>query len=164
MRQTLAPEVENGRTGGPKDGGPYGAFLIVCPVHARQLLVIATDGRFVQAEADDANRTPWTRDDPLHEGHPIFWWEHLSVSGKYFAPNWAEMCWIKDQFWLPEEVVVQYHVPPEDHVNIAKTCLHLWRLKPRCMPIVDLTDPTLCVSEVPCPPSIAVGPKNYKPL
>jgi hypothetical protein len=163
MRVTLEPVVEKARTGGTPGDGPYGAFNLWCPVHERMLVVVTTDGRFVQEDMDAANTDPVLKGHTFDASHPIFWWEHVSVSGKYYTPNWAEMCWVKDQFWLPEEVVVQFHVPPEEHINIAKTCLHLWRLKPKCMPIVDVTDPTLCVSHIPRPPGIAVGPTDFKP-
>lgn len=71
-------------------------------------------------------------------------WEHISVSKKNRCPTWEEMCEIKDMFFEPEEVVVQYHPRKSEYVNMYQYCLHLWR-------------PTTC--ELPTPPSIFVGLK-----
>ena len=70
-------------------------------------------------------------------------WEHVSVSLGHRCPTWDEMCWVKRQFWDDQETVVQFHVPPADHVNHHPYCLHLW--KP-----VGI--------ELPRPPSVCVGP------
>ena len=52
---------------------------------------------------------------------------HVSVSAKDRCPTWGEMCWVKDQFWGPEECVIQYHPPRSRYVNAHPFCLHLWR-------------------------------------
>lgn len=70
-------------------------------------------------------------------------WEHVSVSRSHQIPSWLEMAAVKQLFWGPDAVVVEYHVAAKDHVNVAANCLHLWR------PIG---------LEMPCPPSILVGP------
>lgn len=54
-------------------------------------------------------------------------WEHVSVSKKYVDPTWSEMCRIKDMFWGPEDVVIQYHPAHSSYVNNSKHCLHLFR-------------------------------------
>lgn len=76
-------------------------------------------------------------------------WEHVSVRAKDYCgervPSWAEMCWIKDQFWDAEECVVQYHPPRSEYVNNHPHVLHLWK-------------PT--AAEMPRPPAIAVGIKE----
>lgn len=63
-------------------------------------------------------------------------WEHVSVHlhkrnarGKVstHTPTWADMCEIKDLFWKPEEVVLQYHPAKENYVNNHPNVLHLWR-------------------------------------
>lgn len=54
-------------------------------------------------------------------------WEHVSVSHVSRIPNWAEMCVIKDMFWGPEDLVIQFHPPKEDYVNDHPNVLHLWR-------------------------------------
>lgn len=173
MRQIISELVEKGRDRGTPGPGPHGCFDLWCPVHERKLIVLATDGRFDQQLVDEAHADPQYAGHTFTPDHPIFWWEHVSVSGKYYAPNWAEMCWVKDQFWFPEDVVVQFHVPPEDHVDIAKTCLHLWRLIPgkvRCEDLVVNIDGNrpdtgnyLFLNDFPRPPAIAVGPKDSKP-
>lgn len=71
-------------------------------------------------------------------------WEHVSVSLEDRCPDWAEMCWVKDQFWTEDECVVQYHPAKKDYVNHHPYCLHLW--KPLRF-------------ELPTPPTILIGPK-----
>lgn len=83
-------------------GDPFGWFRI--PIeNGKYLLVMAVDGAGTG-------------------------WDHVSVSGRG-TPSWDEMCMIKDLFWEPEEVVVQFHPPKSEYVNLAKTCLHLWSYK-----------------------------------
>ena len=78
-------------------------------------------------------------------------WEHVSVSAKETVkrggrcPTWEEMCWVKDLFWDPEEVVMQLHPPKSEWVSNHRYCLHLWRP-------VQL--------EIPKPPAIYVGIKE----
>lgn len=55
-------------------------------------------------------------------------WEHVSVSSKR-TPTWDEMCYVKSLFFEENDCVVQYHPPKSDYVNVAKTCLHLWKFK-----------------------------------
>jgi len=54
-------------------------------------------------------------------------WDHVSVSHKDRCPTWDEMERVKRWLFLPDETAMQLHVPPSDHVNVATTCLHLWR-------------------------------------
>ena len=58
-------------------------------------------------------------------------WDHVSVSilRKKRCPTWEEMCWLKDLFFDETELVVQYHPPKSDHVNMHPYCLHLWRFQ-----------------------------------
>lgn len=56
---------------------------------------------------------------------PIF--EHVSVSLESRCPTWDEMCLVKDLFWEPEELVVQYHPPKSVYVNFHPFVLHLWK-------------------------------------
>lgn len=57
-------------------------------------------------------------------------WQHISVStnNPTRCPFWNEMCQIKDMFFDPEDVVVQFHPRKSEYVNVAKNCLHLWKL------------------------------------
>jgi hypothetical protein len=83
--------------------GPHeseGAFLIPSKVDGQQLVVIASTG---------------------------LGWDHVSVSRRNRCPNWAEMEQVKRLFFRDDETAMQLHVPPSDHVNLAPTCLHLWR-------------------------------------
>ena len=68
-------------------------------------------------------------------------WDHVSVSLSDRCPRWHEMEQVKRLFFEPDEVAMQLHVTPEDHVNIHPYVLHLWR--PR-----DL--------EIPLPPKAMV--------
>ncbi len=54
-------------------------------------------------------------------------WEHVSVSLINECPRWDHMCYVKDHFWDPEDVVIQYHPKKSEYVNTMKYCLHLWR-------------------------------------
>lgn len=72
-------------------------------------------------------------------------WDHVSVSLKERCPSWGEMCFVKDQFFEPEEAVMQVHPPRSDYVNYYPTCLHLWRPHNK---------------RIPLPPSWMVGPKQ----
>lgn len=71
-------------------------------------------------------------------------WEHVSISLKDRTPTWEEMCAIKDLLWDEEDLVVQYHPPKSEYVNVAVNCLHLWRQ---------------FEGEFPAPPSLLVGKK-----
>lgn len=60
-------------------------------------------------------------------GLPGVPFEHVSVSCKDRCPTWEEMNWVKDQFWGPEELVIQYHPPKSEYVNNNPFTLHLWK-------------------------------------
>ncbi len=125
MRSIVASILENGRiTSGPlystSSFGLIGMFHIIGP--CGDLLRIISSG----------------------SGEHCLGWEHVSVSLKLRPPNWLEMCFVKDLFWLEEEAVMQLHPPKSDYINIAENCLHLWRP-------MD--------GKIPLPPSIMVGPK-----
>lgn len=78
--------------------------------------------------------------------HPVAQgWEHVSVSFRDRTPTWAEMSWVKDQFWEEEETVFQLHPPKSQHINNHPYCLHLWRN---------------ANAEIALPPSIMVGVKE----
>lgn len=72
-------------------------------------------------------------------------WDHVSVSLENRCPNWDEMCWVKDLFFMPEETVMQLHPPRSEYVNYHPHCLHLWRPYNKSIPL---------------PPSVFVGPKT----
>ena len=101
-------------------GDDFGAFKFASPKGGQMLAVIAN---------------------AAHEESA--WWEHVSVSLPNRCPNWFEMDFIKDIFWLETETVMQLHVPKADHRCLHPYCLHLWR-------------PTRGV-EIPRPPAILVG-------
>jgi hypothetical protein len=129
MRKFYGPKLEEGRIRdgeyGSGPGNPCGAFRITGPrgggPRGGWLVIIADNGR----------------------GLIMPGWEHVSVSLKNRTPNWQEMCFVKDLFWLPEECVVQYHPPRTIYVNCHPNCLHLWR------PLQE---------QMPMPPAILVGP------
>ena len=54
-------------------------------------------------------------------------WDHVSVSLATRTPTWEELEFVRKKLFKPNEVVVQFHVPAEVHVNVHPNCLHLWR-------------------------------------
>lgn len=54
-------------------------------------------------------------------------WDHVSVSHRKRCPTWHEMCRVKDMFFSEEDIVLQFHPPKSDYVNVHPRCLHLWR-------------------------------------
>lgn len=89
-------------------------------------------------------------------------WEHLSVTIRKVVvrskgitklvertPTWAEMCFLKDCFWAPDECVVQFHPPKIDYISNHDFCLHLWRSQEQAFP---------------SPPSILVGSNKIDAL
>lgn len=54
-------------------------------------------------------------------------WDHVSVSLPNRCPNWKEMEFVKRKFFQSNEIAMQLHVPPSDHINHHPNCLHLWR-------------------------------------
>jgi len=54
-------------------------------------------------------------------------WEHVSVSHRDRIPTWTEMDYIKRLFFKDDEVAMQLHVRPVDHINVHDFVLHLWR-------------------------------------
>lgn len=128
MKKALDATMERARyqiPGYEMDGdGLQGAFKIA-PFGDR-LRIVSSDGR----DWDEAGLP-----------HPA--WEHVSVSLERRCPTWTEMEWVRDQFWEPDELVVQFSVPRAQHVNHHPFCLHLWK------PIGVA---------IPLPPSITVAP------
>lgn len=99
------PEADRVRQGPMKSDASYGnngAFILNVQSSSRitPVHIIASDG----------------------EG-----WEHVSVSLRNRTPTWDEMCYVKDLFWDPEDVVVQFHPKRSEYVNVHPNCLHLWR-------------------------------------
>lgn len=131
MRRALDPTMERARhviPGYEPGSGTQGAFKIA--PFGDQLRIVASDGR----DWDEA-------------GLPRPAWEHVSVSLERRTPTWKEMEWVRDQFWEPEECVMQLSVPRAQHINHHPYCLHLWR------PVgVD----------IPLPPSITVAPTTAR--
>ena len=76
-------------------------------------------------------------------------WEHVSVSFNNRCPTWEEMCEIKDMFFRPDEVVVQYHPAKAEYINNHPYCLHLFR------PMTQ---------DMPTPPAWMVGVKDGQTL
>lgn len=154
MRVTLEEDIEKQRVveGLSQRGvGPYGKFTLLCPVFGRRLGIAAFDGRYEEGTPAD---------------HPAYGWEHVSISGQKFTPSWAEMCWVKDVFWLAEEPAFQMHPPKSEWVNNHPFCLHLWALIPGIVPVTsevkignwpqDASLPKMTFRTLPRPPKSAV--------
>ena len=54
-------------------------------------------------------------------------WDHVSISTRERCPRWNEMQQIKELFFEDDEVVMQLHPEKTEYINLAETCLHLWR-------------------------------------
>jgi hypothetical protein len=58
-------------------------------------------------------------------------WDHVSVSkirkNKKKTPLWEEMCFIKNLFFEPNEIVIQYHPKESEYINFDPNVLHLWK-------------------------------------
>ena len=112
------PEQYRIETISPASLGKRGAFRIPHPLQRGvQLLVIADEGTL------DDQGAPLPRDRQ---------WEHVSVqvqdpTVEKRTPTWAEMCFIKAQFWDREDTVVQLHPPRSRYVDVHPYVLHLWR-------------------------------------
>lgn len=93
---------------GAQGGAGEGAFLIPCHRTGVSLRVIASSG---------------------------MGWDHVSVSLPNRCPNWLEMEHIKRHFFEPDEVAMQLHVKPADHINAHPYTLHLWRPQNAAIPL-----------------------------
>lgn len=62
-------------------------------------------------------------------------WDHVSVSRSKRCPNWPEMSYVAQEFFLPDEVAMQLHVPAGDHINNHPFCLHWWRPQGVAIPL-----------------------------
>jgi hypothetical protein len=56
-------------------------------------------------------------------------WRHLSITNaqKKMLPPYNVMCRVKACFFGDDAWVVQFHVPPEEHIDDHPYCLHLWQ-------------------------------------
>ncbi len=54
-------------------------------------------------------------------------WDHISVSMPHRCPTWEEMEMVKRLFFKDDEVAMQLHVPPKDHISVHPNALHIWR-------------------------------------
>jgi hypothetical protein len=89
--------------------GNNGAFDLSSPISGRRLAIIASDGGG---------------------------WEHVSVHvyvgkgtsrAQLLTPTWDEMCFVKNQFWDDEDLVVQFHPPKSQYIDCHPHTLHLWK-------------------------------------
>lgn len=113
MRMILPAAIEEGRvrTGefGSPPCAPFGAFFVVHHDGVLLRIIMSTGGG----------------------------WDHVSVSPPRLArtPTWEEMQWVKEQFFKPEEAVMQLHPPASDYRNLHPYCLHLWRPQHQAIPL-----------------------------
>jgi hypothetical protein len=107
---------------GTRSGDDWGAFFIALRPGAQPLKIICS---------------------PMTDNETG--WQHVSVSHPSRCPTWEEMCSLKDLFWEPEQVVVQFHPRASEYVNNVRYCLHMWRW---------------LGGEFPTPPMILVGDKT----
>lgn len=100
--------VRDGAMASSPEDGRNGAFRI--PTPTGMLAVIVSDG------------SDWAESEL-----PPPAWEHVSVSLAARCPTWSEMDFVKRIFWRDDELVLQFHVPREQHINCHPYCLHLWK-------------------------------------
>lgn len=62
-------------------------------------------------------------------------WDHLSISLEHRCPTWNEMDYVKRMFFKEDEVAMQLHVTPKEHINCHKYCLHIWRPHNEVIPL-----------------------------
>ncbi|RUV47801.1 MULTISPECIES: hypothetical protein [unclassified Mesorhizobium] len=108
FRVMLPPNIATLWGVDPAGDAICGAFVLLSPIDRRQLRVIASNG----------------------DG-----WDHVSVSLANRCPRWQEMEFIKRAFFRPDEVAMQLHVPPADHISHHPFCLHLWRPHAGAIPL-----------------------------
>jgi hypothetical protein len=117
MRNLYEPAINSCRltrgrlitlAGGYAGDETCGAFILHSPVDGRMLRVMAaSDGE----------------------------WDHVSVSRGDRCPTWSEMEYVKRRFFEPDEIAVEFHVPPAKHINCHPYCLHLWRPHSMTIPL-----------------------------
>lgn len=113
MRSKPTDQAERGRRLG-LPGDCNGAFLVIGP-RGDRLKIIASNG------------------DGWEETLPGEKWDHVSVSAYNRCPTWEEMVFVKQQFFDPNECVIEYHPPEGNYVNNHPHVLHMWR--PHTTPI-----------------------------
>ncbi len=113
-----ACRITTGEWGSPIGSGPNGLFYVRASPRLPKLKVIISNG---------------------------LGWEHASVSAPGRCPIWSEMQWVKEQFWEPEDVVMQIHPADSQYVSYHPYCLHMWR------PLDD---------EIPLPPLWMIAPSQ----
>lgn len=105
-----AGRIRTGRWASDDSYGNYGAFLVPSPEPGWVLALICAGSELAESDG----------------------WEHVSVhaenaKGKKRTPTWTEMVFVKRLCWDPDDLVVQYHPPERDYVNVHPHVLHLWR-------------------------------------
>ena len=93
--------IKKGRVGSIAEFKNNGQFEIPSCISGRNLLIQISDGQG---------------------------WDHVSVSAwsghkkkRARIPTWKEMCYVKNLFFEPDEVVIQYHPAEKNYINMAKT-------------------------------------------
>lgn len=106
MKMIIDPRLQELILYGQAPVGLAGAFQIVGP--SGDMLRIVSSG-------------------PARDPEEDVGWEHVSVSLKNRCPYWEEMRFVKDIFWREDELVLQFHPPKAEYVNIHPNVLHLWK-------------------------------------
>jgi len=128
MKKELPPEIEIYRKPHPasglipKKGDIQGYFQI--PVFDINQIMRRFQGTFPKKK--DLQKFMKNRMLTVMSGCGLGW-DHISASMINRCPNWEEMCMLKNIFWEPEELVIQYHPPESQYVRDHEFCLHLWK-------------------------------------
>lgn len=95
-------------TDGWAGDGECGSFIIQSPIDGALMVVVASNSDL---------------------------WDHVSVSRKNRVPNWAEMEHVAKLFFKDDEVAMQLHLPPDQHINVHPYVLHWWRPHDQQIPL-----------------------------
>ncbi len=100
-----------------------------------------TDGE-MESDASSRNNGAFRMDDLFIIVSDGDGWDHISVSRQDRIPSWEDLERVKRTFFRDDETAMQLHVPPAEHIDSCKYCLHLWRPQN---------------SDIPRPPASMVG-------
>jgi len=62
------------------------------------------------------------------------WWTHISLSRDKDIPSYRDLCKVKELFVGPDHWAFQLFPKEAEHVNIMRTCLHLFSTKANILP------------------------------
>lgn len=111
--------LRTGPLGSRKEDGNNGSFF---------LPPISMDWMFAVIASDGPDESPWEHVSVhMRDRRDMDAGSRAQRQPRMRVPGWAEMCYIKNIFWDPEDCVIQYHPAESSYVSIHDYVLHLWR-------------------------------------